>query len=121
MGLDNYPSRGAGECVLTPDDEAALAELDLPLSGFGPHGSFRGKVYEEVVHRVTAGARSLYELWMLPEGVGELAAAFEVCDPEEVAQASKNDYYPVTADEVRALRDLFRLFADRGLGLYADV
>jgi len=121
MGLDTYPSRGPGECVLTPEDEAALAELGLPLCGFGLHASFRGKVYEDVVNRVTGGARSLYELWMPPEGVAEMAAAFEACDPEAVAQASKGDYYPATADEVRALRRLFRLFADLGLGLYADV
>ncbi len=46
-----------------------------------------------------------------------MAAAFEACDPEEVAQATQDDHYPVTADEVSALRRLFRLFADRGLGL----
>lgn len=121
MGLDTYPSRTAGECLLTTEDEAALADLDLSLCGAGLHGSFRGKVYEDVVHRVTGGVRSLYELWMEPEQVAELAAAFAACDPDGVAHATKDDYYPVTADEVRALTRLFRLCADRGLGLYADI
>jgi hypothetical protein len=121
MGLDTYPSRGPGECVLTPEDEAALGKLELPLCSFGPRASFRGKVYEDVVNRVTGSAQSLYELWMAPEQVAELAAAFEACDPEAVAQASEADYYPATADEVRALRQLFRVCADRGLGLYGDV
>jgi hypothetical protein len=121
VGLDTYPSRTPDHTTLTPEDHAALDELDLPLCEFGPHGGFRGKVYEDLVHRVTAGALSLYQLWIPPEEVAEMAAAFEACDPEAVAQASEADYYPATADEVRALRYLLRLCANRGLGLYGDI
>ena len=120
MGLDTYPSRQPGDIILTLEDVAALTEVDLPLCEFGPRGGFRGKVYADLVEHVTTGL-SLYREWIPPEEVAEMAAAFEACDPEAVAQASQADYYPATADEVRALRRLFRICANRGLGLYGSI
>ena len=115
MGLDSYASRLREEIVLTPADEAAFAGLDLPLCEWSARGSFRGKVYLDVVDRV-AGV-NLGEEWISPEGVARMAEAFEACDPGAVACASEGDHYPVSADEVRALRRVLRLCADRGLGL----
>jgi hypothetical protein len=115
MGLDTFPSRAGDRITLTPEDDAALAALDLPLCEWIGHGSFRGKVYLSIVYAVAG--MSLCEDWIPPQDVARLAAAFEACDPEVAADASKDDHYPVTAGEVRALRDLFRLCADRGIGL----
>ncbi len=115
MGLDTYASRLRDEIVLTPADEAAFAGLDLPLCEWTTGGSFRGKVYLDVVDRVAG--MNLGEEWIPPEDVARMAQAFEACDPESVAAASQNDHYPVDADEVRALRALLRLCAERGIGL----
>jgi len=115
MGLDTYPSRTRDEFVLTPEDEAALAGLDLPLCEWMGSGSFRGKVYLDIVYDVAD--MNLCEEWIAPQDVARLAEAFEACDAAAAARASKGDHYPVTVDEVRALRDLFRLCADRGIGL----
>jgi len=114
MGLDTYASRSPGDVVLTPEDEAVFKALDLKLCEWIGDGSFRGKVYIDVVDAV-AGVCLTME-WITPEEVAEMAAAFEACDPAEVSQATKDDHYPASAAEVRALRHLPRLCADRGLG-----
>ena len=119
MGLDTYPSRTPDHVTLTPEDAAVLDELDLPLCDVGPNGSFRGKVYVDLVARVTD--LTLMQEWIPPDEVADMAEAFEACDPEAAAQASQADYYPATADEVRALRHLLRICADRGLGLYGSI
>jgi hypothetical protein len=103
MGLDTFASRLPDAIVLTPADEAAFAALDLPLCEW--------IVVDSVADVI------LTQDWIPPDRVAQMAAAFEACDPEAVAHASEDDHYPVTADEVRALRNLLRLCAHRGLGL----
>lgn len=115
MGLDTYASRSPGDVVLMPEDEAVFKALDLNLCEWIGDGSFRGKVYIDVVDAV-AGVCLTME-WITPEEVAEMAAAFEACDPDEVSQATEDNHYPATADEVRSLRKLLRICADRGLGL----
>jgi hypothetical protein len=115
MGLDTYPSRSPDDTVLTLEDELSLMALDVGLCEWLGFGSFRGKVYLDVVDRV-AGA-SLMREWIPPEEVAELAQSFEACDPEAVARATSTDHYPATAAEVRSLARFFRLCADLGLGL----
>ncbi len=115
MGLDTSASREPDRIVLTPEDETVFKALRLPLCEWIGDGSFRGKVYIDVVDAV-AGV-CLTADWITPEEVAEMAAAFEACDPEAVAQATADDRYDTSADEVRALRRLLRICADRGLGL----
>ncbi len=115
MGLDTYASRSPDDVVLTPEDEAVFEALDLNLCEWVGDGSFRGKVYISVIDAVAGVCLSMG--WIPPREVAEMAAAFEACDPETVSQATSDDHYPATADEVRALRYLLRLCADRGLGL----
>ena len=115
MGLDIYLSRTPRDVTLTAEDKAALQGLHLPLCEWSDRGSFRGKAYLDVVDEV-AGV-SLGEEWTPPEEVARMAAAFEDCDPDEVARASRDAYSTVDPDAVRALRRLLRLCADRGLGL----
>jgi hypothetical protein len=115
MGLDTFASRSPDGIVLTAEDKAVFEALELTLCEWIGDGSFRGKVYIDVIDRVTGVC--LTQEWIPPEEVAEMAAAFEACDPEAVAQASEDDHYPATADEVRALRYLLRLCVNRGLGL----
>ncbi len=118
MGLDTYPSRSPHEIVLTLEDELALATLDLRLCEWLGYGSFRGKVYLDVVDRV-AGV-CLTQDWISPGEVAEMADAFEACSAADVAAACDRDHYPVTAEEVESLSRLFRTCADLGLGLIGD-
>lgn len=120
MGLDTYASRSPDEVELTAEDRQAFEQAAIELcggfwSGFGDHASFRGKVYVAVVDRV-AGASLLAE-WIPPEEVRAIAAAFELCDPMHVVEASQGDHYPVTGFEVGELRRFFHLCAELGLGL----
>ncbi|HJW75398.1 MAG TPA: hypothetical protein VJ787_06980, partial [Thermoleophilia bacterium] len=84
MGLDTYASRSRDDIVLTPEDKAVFESLDLKLCEWIGDGSFRGKVYLDVVDTV-AGVCLTME-WISPEEVAEMAAAFEACDPEEVSR-----------------------------------
>ncbi len=115
MGLDTYASRSPDDVVLTPEDAAVFAALDLPLCEWVGDGSFRGKVYISVIDAVADVCLTMG--WTPPEEVAGMAAAFEACDPETVAQATADDRYDTSAEEVRALRKLLRVCADRGLGL----
>ncbi len=115
MGLDIYLSRTAWDVTLTPEDRAALDGLRLPLCEWSDRGSFRGKVYLDVVDEVAG--MDLGAEWTPPHEVARMATAFEDCDPDEVARASQGAHYTVGPDEVRALRRLLRLCADRGIGL----
>lgn len=115
MGLDIYLSRTPFDISLTPEDRTALSGLRLPLCEWTDRASFRGKVYLDVVD--TVAGTNLGEEWTPPEEVARMAAAFEACDPDEIARASDGAHYAVSADEVRALRHLLRLCADRGIGL----
>jgi hypothetical protein len=104
---------------LTAEDEQAFEQAAISLcggfwSGFGSP-SFRGKVYVSIVGRV-AGA-SLSAEWISPEGMHDIAAAFERCDPGRVAEESNDDPYPASETEILELGRFFRLCAERGLGL----
>jgi hypothetical protein len=114
VGLDTYASRGPGDVSLSTDDERAFGDAHVELCGgmySGEGGSFRGKVYEDVVLEVTGVG--LYQQWIAPDEVARMAAALEACDPEQVARADGR----VAAGEVRSLAMFFRVCADRGLGL----
>jgi hypothetical protein len=119
VGLDTYASRSPGDISLTDDDRRAFAEAGIELCGgmFSGDGdaSFRGKVYLDVVDRVADA--SLMSDWIPPEGVREIAAAFDRTDPEAMAEQSRDDHYPATASEIAHLRAFFDICAERGLGL----
>lgn len=117
MGLDTFASSVEGERKLTEEDERAFEGVELCGGMFsGNGGSFRGKVYSDVVRNVTGVG--LYEFWIPPETVREMADAFDRCDAEQVAEESEEwGYGTVTANEVGNLRRFFRICADRGLGL----
>jgi hypothetical protein len=114
VGLDTYASRAPADVSLTEEDEQAFEDAQIELCGgmySGDGGSFRGKVYADVVLEV-AGV-SLYQQWIPPDEVARMATALEACDPDQVAEAGGR----VAPDEVRSLAKFLRVCADRGLGL----
>lgn len=105
MGLDTYAARSEREGV-TQADVAAFEEAGIELCGglfSGDGGSFRGKVYSDLVRSVTGV--SLHQEWIPPETVEEMAGAFA----RSVCAASDR--------EVLELAKFFRVCAERGLGL----
>jgi hypothetical protein len=73
-------------------------------------------VYDELVERVTGV--SLYQEWIPPETVQEMAAALSRLSPEELARMWVGEDYE--EDNVREMEDLqrhFQICAKRGLGL----
>jgi hypothetical protein len=114
MGLDTVASRTPGNVKLTEEDERAFDEAGLELCGgmlSGEGGSFRGKIYDSVVLEVSG--ESLYQEWIPPETVGQMASALEACDPKQVVEGDRH----VVAEEVPVLASFFRLCAERDLGL----
>jgi len=121
MGLDNIISRSPDEEVLTPEDERAFAESGIDLCG-GMYSdgvtSFRGKVYDMFVLKVTGV--SLYEEWLPPETIAEMADKLALCDPDTAREQLDldGDFVP-SPGEIRDLQKLFRICAERGLGIIA--
>jgi hypothetical protein len=123
MGLDTYASRSPDDVMLTEEDERAFFNAGIELCGglfSGNDGSFRGKVYWDVVFEVTEV--SLTTEWLPPETVREMAAKLNAMTPEELAET--NDYArtrytgsPTNADEMMSLQCFFTICANRGLGL----
>ena len=121
MGLDNFISRSPGDVVLTPEDERVFAESGIGLCG-GMYSdgvtSFRGKVYVLFVTEVTG--ESLFEEWLPPETVAAMADKLAACDPDTARERVDldEDFVP-SPGEIRDLQKLFRVCADRGLGIIA--
>ena len=82
MGLDSIISRSPDKIMLHAADKRALNESGIELCG-GMYSdgvtSFRGKVYDMFVLKVTGV--SLYEEWLPPEMISEMAYALAKVDP----------------------------------------
>ena len=115
MGLDTYASRSPDEIVLTEEDLQAFADAQITLCGglfSGVDGSFRGKVYVNLVLEITG--ENIAQMWTPPETVQKMYAALLACDPEEAIRQYDVDN---TADEILELRKFFKVCSERGLGL----
>jgi len=112
-GLHKYPSA---------EDVAAFAALgDLPLAGWMAEGSliaFRGKVYEDFVFRVCMN--SLYQEWIPPREVAQMAQAIEALDYESELVKELLEATRVPESHARALGEVLKLCAKRRLGLHGD-
>ena len=116
MGLDTYASNRPDDVALTPEQTRAFEEADIDVCGgvlSGRGGSFRGKVYFNIIIDVTGVG--LYEDWIPPETVREMYRALAVCDPEKVA--AESDVYEVSPQEIIGLRRFFKVCAEHDLGL----
>jgi hypothetical protein len=116
MGLDTFAAYTPEDVELSEEDLQAFADADISLcggifSGDGCDGSFRGKVYAELILEVTG--QSLYAEWIPPETVKEMYDTLMAVDPEEAAAwGSRN-----VAQDVLELRKFFKVCSERGLGL----
>ncbi|MEZ5124624.1 MAG: hypothetical protein R2826_00045 [Thermoleophilia bacterium] len=121
LGLDNFVSRTPDDVVLTTEDELTLIASGIDLcGGLFSDGttSFRGKVYEMLVLEVTG--ESLTREWLPPETLAEMADKLDECDPETVGEDfDLGERWTPSPGEIRDLRRLFRICAERGLGLIA--
>jgi hypothetical protein len=126
VGLDTFVGRDreADEFGCTKRDLWALRRLQRKRErANGGHclfhrGYFRGKLYVDLVQHLTGV--DLYETWIAPETVEDVAEAFERLDPEETIRdfrAQGRPIYDHTAEDVADLAALFELCAVRGLGL----
>ncbi len=83
----------------------AFDDVGIQLCGgmnSGTGGSFRGKVYADVVEHVSGV--SLYEEWIPPDVVRAMAEAFDRCDPEAVEREMADAVSATSAFEVHELR-----------------
>jgi len=123
MGLDNYAARHP-EGGLTEEDEQAFRDAGIDLCG-GMHSdgviSFRGKWYDPLVSHVTGV--SLYQEWIPPETVREMAAALNRYSARRLARIWDKVWPMPWEDshhserEVADLQRFFAICAERGLGL----
>ena len=116
MGLDTFAAHTPEDIELTEEDLQAFEEANIALCGGifssgGNDGSFRGKVYAEMILEVTG--QSLYAEWIPPETVKEMYDTLMAVDPEEAADWG----YRNTTQEVLELRKFFKVSVERGLGL----
>jgi len=127
MGMDNYAARRP-EGGLTEEDRQAFAQAGIDLcGGLESDGtvSFRGKVYNTLVEEIT-GVR-LYQEWIAPEVVRQMAEALNRYTAEELAEIwdeveplNKRSFGENAFHSDRETGDLQRFFAicaERGLGL----
>lgn len=120
MGLDTYASRSPDDIVLTEEDEAVFGAAHIELCGgiaSGDDGSFRGKVYADLVLEVTE--ESLYREWIPPETVKRMAEALAKRTPAELVtiQDGPGAGVPTSEEQLADLQRFFAICAERGLGL----
>ena len=111
MGLDTYAQPNEDE-ELSAADARAFKEADINLcggvlSGYGDKGSFRGKVYSDIVRRITG--QSLYQSWIPAEVVADMYQKLTSCRRED---------YPGREEDIDNLRRFFGICVDRKLGLF---
>ena len=122
MGLDVYAVRSPEE-PLTEEDVLAFDQARIELCGgifSGDGGSFRGKVYDTLILDITDV--SLYQQWIPPETVREMAAALHRVDREEFTKAAPEQYRydNYNADTIEQLCRFFDVCVARDLGLAGD-
>jgi hypothetical protein len=119
MGLDNFISRSPDDTELTLDDKRAFAESGVQLCGsMYTDGvtSFRGKIYATFVSKVTN--ESLFDEWLAPETVALMADKLAQCDPDTARERlGLNEDLMPSPGEISGLQTLFRICAERGLGI----
>jgi hypothetical protein len=119
MGLDVFAMCSPGE-GLTIEDERAFEDAGIDLCGgiySGGAGSFRGKVYDTLILDLTG--ISLYQVWIPPETVRQMAQALQRVDPQEFERnlAENYSWEKYSADTITNLSRFFSICVERGLGL----
>ena len=122
MGLDTYASRTPGDVELTAEDTAAFEAAAPQLCGgmySGGEASFRGKIYDGLILEATG--ESLYQEWITPEAVKQLAEKLGEYAPQQLAAISESievsEDRMLSAGECVELQKFLRVCAEQGLGL----
>lgn len=120
MGLDSYASRSPGDVALTDEDVAAFDAADIELCGgmySGGAGSFRGKVYAELILEVTG--ENIYEEWLPPSAVRRISDGLATRTPDELAAISDEASArgSTAPSQMADLQRFFAICAERALGL----
>jgi len=118
MGLDTVAAHSLDDVDLTEEDLQAFKDVGIPRVGIisaDEIGIFRGKVYEEVIRRITGV--SLYQEWIPPETVVEMYQAIKAYEISKWQEDDEN----VDPEDVEHsdLCKFFKVCAERGLGLVA--
>lgn len=117
MGLDNYWVKDLNETEFKVQE----IEFDPPIQLCGGlmsangSGSFRGKVYNDIVEKATDGEYTLYED-LINEKVIEISEALWNSDFSELAQNSEWD---ISVEEVEDLFRMFKRYGEEGFCLKA--
>ena len=116
MGLDTFAAHTPDDIELTEEDIQAFRNAEITLcwgifTSDGSEGSFRGKVYEPVVRRITGV--SLYQEWIPPEIVREMYHAFRAYEHSKW----KNEDIKPEDIEHSDLCKFFKVCSERNLGL----
>jgi len=108
MGLDTYALPHIGG-ELSDEDVEAFEKTDIKLCGglfSGSGGSFRGKVYEDLIWDITG--QSLYQKWIPPEEVSNMYEKLKACNLDD---------FPDKEWDIANLRKFFEVCVQRRLGL----
>lgn len=110
MGLDTYAQPNQDDELSERDVQAFMeARINLCggiLSGNGNDGSFRGKVYDGIVCKITGC--SLYQYWIPVEDVAEMYRKLKSCRMEDC---------PGHEEDIENLKRFLKVCVDRELGL----
>ncbi|MCB2202898.1 hypothetical protein KQH56_02715 [bacterium] len=118
MGLDTVAAYSPDNVELTEDDLQAFNDAGIPQIGIisaKEIGIFRGKVFEEVVRRITGV--SLYQEWIPPETVREMYQSIKAYEFSKWQEDNEN-VYPEEVEH-SDLCKFFNVCAERELGLVA--
>lgn len=126
MGLDSYfGSENAETKRIDALQDDRLKDISLcggMLSGNGPDGSFRGKVYASFIEKVTDNAVSLYTECLTPDEYFPVIAGIEQWLGENKGDFTPRENgwgaFPFTRQEADDLLTLFRVAHERGANLY---
>ena len=119
MGLDSLwrieTSKEFKEVELSEAHKRILEAHPVCGGLFSAHGvdSFRGKVYSDLVERITG--ESLYQDYIPPERVKKMAA--QLNQTPHLRALPKMGHYPIGAEEYGNLQVMFKVYAENGAGL----
>ncbi len=117
MGLDTYASRSPGDRVLTAEDEQAFEDASIELCG-GSSVATKGRFGARSTRRLSSMSLAfpIFQEWIPPAVVSEMASALQSCDPEETARSGN-----IVPEELAALARFFGCVQNVGSVLSAVV
>lgn len=103
MGLDSYFKIKTYE---TPEFSKDISLCGGLCSSNGSDGSFRGKIYDHIIAKVTSGKYTLYENELSPEQVKDISFALQ--NHEYLSSWNEESNFNVSPEEYKSLQKLFK-------------